>query len=977
MAYFSIQNSRLARPQTQTVMRVMCGIAVFIFTISMTAAQSPFEERHAGNNHHERKTASQRVNVVQNLLGIKIEGNVSIPRSTIMPYIKSHPQRPANPAQVKKDISALYGTGWFSSVRSTYRMKEKGPLLVFQVVESPIVKKVEYRGNKKIKDKHLAANTGLKRGSAFNIHSNKDAVSRLEKFYHEKGFFFAKVKLIKGDRNDDREVIFRINEGPKVRVTKIKFTGNKFFRDSVLKLKMKTKTAILWKFSGLYNPETIPEDIVALKEYYHSLGFFDVRIKQKVSFTKGKGYVTIEYKIKEGIRYKLRKVEYIGNNIFSSKQLSEESKLRAGDYFDTRKMTKDVAAIKDRYGKLGRLFATVQATPRFLETPGQADLELRINEDKVYIIRKIDVNIRGDQTHTKRSVALNAGTISPGDLADPKEIMRSKARIEGLQIFERGGEKGVQIHINRVEKSAQKKPVFRGQNKSFPRSYPRRKTAPPVRRKLRKVSPRYRTQRTTRRRSVFRGQSEELANPFEKKQNSYRAPANPFRENNSFRENNRVSTRTAPSIQRRLRTSSRTTPRSSSQTIPYHSAVGSEAVPQPYQTIQQQSHTDDLGLSHPVNPLFETSPQGDLYGDTVRQEYPNLVDIIVEPTEARTGRLMFGVGVNSDAGVVGSIVLDERNFDLFRPPRTIGDLLDGNAWRGAGQRFRIEAVPGSQLSRYMVNWSDPYVFDTNYSLGLSGFFFSRFYDDWTEQRLGGRISIGRQFTPFFSLNASLRLEQVEVSNPRVPTPPELAASVGEAFLSTIKLNATYDQRDSSFLPSEGYILRAGYEQAFGDFSYPRFNAKANTYWTVRSRHDGAGKHIVSLGGEIAWTGDDTPIFENYFAGGFSTFRGFDFRGIGPDTGGVKTGGKFMALGSVEYRFPLMANEMFHGVVFSDFGTVENDVALDNFRVTVGAGVRIMVPAMGPVPLAFDFAVPLTSLSSDERRLFSFYMGFTK
>jgi RNA polymerase sigma factor (sigma-70 family) len=69
-------------------------------------------------------------------------------------------------------------------------------------------------------------------------------------------------------------------------------------------------------------------------------------------------------------------------------------------------------------------------------------------------------------------------------------------------------------------------------------------------------------------------------------------------------------------------------------------------------------------------------------------------DIRVLVQEQRTGNLMFGVGVNSDAGLVGSIVLNERNFDLMRPPTRIDDLLSGNAFRGAGQEFRIEATPG-------------------------------------------------------------------------------------------------------------------------------------------------------------------------------------------------------------------------------------------------------------------------------------------
>jgi outer membrane protein insertion porin family len=76
-------------------------------------------------------------------------------------------------------------------------------------------------------------------------------------------------------------------------------------------------------------------------------------------------------------------------------------------------------------------------------------------------------------------------------------------------------------------------------------------------------------------------------------------------------------------------------------------------------------------------------------------------------------------------------------------------------------------------------------------------------------------------------------------------------------------------------------------------------------------------------------------------------------------------------------FPLLANEMLHGVVFTDFGTVEEDVSLSDFRVTAGGGLRVTVPAMGPVPLAFDWAVPIVKEDEDDTRLFSFYVGINR
>jgi outer membrane protein insertion porin family len=264
--------------------------------------------------------------------------------------------------------------------------------------------------------------------------------------------------------------------------------------------------------------------------------------------------------------------------------------------------------------------------------------------------------------------------------------------------------------------------------------------------------------------------------------------------------------------------------------------------------------------------------------------------------------------------------------------------------------------------------------DTDYNLGVSGFFYNRFFPDWDEERTGGRVSVGRQFSPTVSVTGAVRLEDIVLSNPNFPTPPDLAASIGSSFLSTLRITGTHDTRDSAFLPGEGHKIDLSYEQAFGDFDFPRFEAEARQYYTVYNRPDGGGRHIVSIGGQLGWTDSSTPIFERFFAGGFQTFRGFEFRGVGPRQFGVAVGGEWLAIGTVEYMFPLMANETIQLVVFSDFGTVEADVGLDQFRAAAGAGLRITIPAMGPVPLAFDWSFPLIRQDGDETRFFSFYVG---
>jgi outer membrane protein insertion porin family len=378
----------------------------------------------------------------------------------------------------------------------------------------------------------------------------------------------------------------------------------------------------------------------------------------------------------------------------------------------------------------------------------------------------------------------------------------------------------------------------------------------------------------------------------------------------------------------------------------------------------------------PGNPLFDPTPQGDPFTQ-VHRSPTGEIDLDYYLSEDRTGRLMFGVGVNSSSGLVGSIVLQEQNFDIMRPPTSWDDIVNGTAWRGAGQRFRIEAVPGTEVSRYTISWSDPYFLNTNNNVGVSAFYFQRYYLDWDEDRVGGRISVGRQLTQTLSVNGALRLEGVRISDVHVPTPEILQEATGDNFLSTVRGSIIHDTRDMPFLPGEGHRFEVGYEQAFGEYLYPRVDADARQYFTVYQRPDGGGRQILTVGGQMGWTGNNTPIFERFFAGGFQSFRGFAFRGVSPTEEGVYVGGQFMAVGTVEYSVPLLANDMIRLVTFSDFGTVDDGVSFGAFRASVGAGFRIALPMMGPVPLAFDFAVPVVRQQTDITQVFSFYVGLTR
>ena len=384
----------------------------------------------------------------------------------------------------------------------------------------------------------------------------------------------------------------------------------------------------------------------------------------------------------------------------------------------------------------------------------------------------------------------------------------------------------------------------------------------------------------------------------------------------------------------------------------------------------------NVGSPNTLNPLVQPFERG---GNASIPYYPaaDFADLDVTIAQTNTGRINIGGAYNSDNGIVGQFTVDEKDFDITAVPRNFGDILNGTAFRGAGQQFRLELVPGQDIQRYLVSFTEPFFLNTEFSFSASGYYFDRAYFDYDENRLGGRFNFGRRLTPDLSISAGIRLEQVKIDDPRVNTSPELNANLGESDLYIGNVGLIRDTRDHPFLPTAGSYLAATYSQAFGDFDYSRGDLEYRRYRLMYQRPDRSGRHTISYGTKLGFSGDDTPIYENYFAGGFSTMRGFDFRGASPSEGDVRVGGQFQWLNTLEYMFPVTADDMVKGVLFCDFGTVERDIEInkENFRVAPGFGFRVHMPAAGiGAPLAFDFAFPVSTADNDDEKVFSFYLG---
>ncbi|MGB2937963.1 MAG: outer membrane protein assembly factor BamA [Phycisphaerae bacterium] len=359
----------------------------------------------------------------------------------------------------------------------------------------------------------------------------------------------------------------------------------------------------------------------------------------------------------------------------------------------------------------------------------------------------------------------------------------------------------------------------------------------------------------------------------------------------------------------------------------------------------------------------------------VPTENPEVRNVLVRVEETETANLILGAGISSNSGVVGNISFIQRNFDLADRPESWDEFWRGEAFRGAGQLFRISLEPGIELQRYRIDFREPHLADTDFSLSASGFFFDRRRSAYDERRIGGSIGFGKEVRDDLHAFLNFRLETINISNLDVGVPQDILDVKGSSSLTSAEIGLLKDTTDSFFFPTEGYRVRGSAEQAGalgGSYTFTKFVLDGRKYWTV-TRDVLDRRSVLAVRGRLGVIAGDAPVFERFYAGGQGSLRGFEFRGAGPHKNDTEIGGDVLVLASAEYSFPLFEKNL-TGVLFLDTGTVEKGIGLSTWRASVGFGVRFTVPFFGPVPFAFDFGFPIAKDGDDDEEIFSFTIG---
>jgi outer membrane protein insertion porin family len=370
----------------------------------------------------------------QTVSSIQVEGNRRVELETIRSYFKPGPGGRLDQAAIDDGLKALIETGLFQDVK----INSAGGRLLVTVVENPVIGRVAFEGNKKVKDEQLSAEIQSKpRGTLSRPMVQSDA-QRIAEIYRRSGRYDVHVNPeIIEQPNNRVDLIFTITEGPKTGVKSIEFIGNTTYSSYRLKDVIKTHESNLLSFlaSGdVYDPDRVEADRDLIRRFYLKHGFADVQVVAALTEydPERKGFL-VTFKIEEGQQYRVAAVDFQSSiATLNGNDLRSFSRVNIGSLYNAEALEKSVEEMQIEASRRGYAFAIVR--PR-----GDRNFENRtvsivfsIDEGpRTYIER---INVRGN-TRTRDYVIRREFDISEGDAYNRALVDRAERRLKNLDYF--------------------------------------------------------------------------------------------------------------------------------------------------------------------------------------------------------------------------------------------------------------------------------------------------------------------------------------------------------------------------------------------------------------------------------------------------------------------------------------------------------------------------------------------------------------
>lgn len=348
---------------------------------------------------------------------------------------------PYDAIAIDRDIRTLYRTQLFEHIEVRLQPVGSDEVdLFFDIRPKFRIASISFDGNERIRDRRLESEVTILPNQILNERRVKEGAQAIEEFYLKRGFSQARIEY-EIDRNPATgfgNVIYKIREGGKYKITKVKFTGNENIKSRKLRRNIKTKKRGIFSLftgSGRFDADQFDDDLEKLKDLYVEEGHLDIGIdpaQVRFSYPTNRKMV-IDIAVDEGKEYQVGSVDFEGNELYDDDILRLMLRVKPGDRYRPERLDEDLERIEDFYGQFGYMESRVRLTRVPNVTTGNIDIVYQIYESEKFQVESIEIE---GNTKTKSTVVIRELALGPGSTFDSVRMDASRMRLENTRYFD-------------------------------------------------------------------------------------------------------------------------------------------------------------------------------------------------------------------------------------------------------------------------------------------------------------------------------------------------------------------------------------------------------------------------------------------------------------------------------------------------------------------------------------------------------------
>lgn len=371
---------------------------------------------------------------------ITILGNVKIEEGVIRGAVKSREGEPFSNERVREDLRSIFRLGYFTDVQVDIQSTPKGKEIIYIVAERPSIKEVLILGNDKVKLEDIKEKVTLAPRSILNLEKVVENAEQIRKLYFSKGYYGVRVEhQVDSLETNEAVVTFRITEGPKGRIKKIVFKGNRKIKSSDLKKVMTTKRWSLFSFltkTGVLDEDILKNDTQLLTAYYYEHGYLDAKIPQpKIDLSDPKR-IRIEIEIEEGPQYRLGTIDFKGDVLTTKEDLFKDLKLKRNDIYRNSAVREQIRSFTEKFADEG--YAYVEINPETNTDSKNLLVHLTFEIDKKKRVSFEKIQVTGNMK-TRDKVIRRELEVEEGETYSVTDLNESRDRLKRTGYFKEVG----------------------------------------------------------------------------------------------------------------------------------------------------------------------------------------------------------------------------------------------------------------------------------------------------------------------------------------------------------------------------------------------------------------------------------------------------------------------------------------------------------------------------------------------------------